>query len=382
MAQYIHTNADWPRFHWNREDLAELLAAVRHQQGRLIGRMEALGFKLRQEAVLQTLTEDVVRSSAIEGERLDAEQVRSSIAQRLGMDIGGLRVVDRKVEGIVEMMLNATRHYDQPLSAERVLAWHASLFPTGRSGMRRIKVGAFRDDGSGPMQVVSGPVGQERVHFEAPAAARLDGEMLAFLEWFNGGAETDWVVKASLAHLWFVTIHPLDDGNGRIGRAISDLALAHSEQSSQRFYSMSAQIQQERTAYYDTLELTQKGTMDITLWMNWFLGCLGRAIKGAQATLGAVLFKSRFWETLADFPLNERQRLVLNRLLDGFEGKLTTSKWAKLGKCSQDTALRDILYLVERGVMVRNPEGGRSTSYALGKIPQLPEDWNVEQSCN
>jgi Fic family protein len=331
--------------------------------------MEALGFKLRQEAVLQTLTEDVVRSSEIEGERLDSEQVRSSIARRLGMDIGGLKAVDRNVEGVVEMMLDATRHYDQPLSIERLLAWHASLFPTGRSGMRPIKVGAFRDDSKGPMQVVSGPVGHERVHFEAPAAAKLDEEIRAFLEWFNGNSEADWVVKASLAHLSFVTIHPFDDGNGRIGRAISDLALARSEQSSQRFYSMSAQIQQERAAYYDTLELTQKGTMDVTRWMNWFLGCLGRAIEGAQATLGTVLFKSHFWEALADFPLNERQRLVLNRLLDSFEGKLTTSKWAKLGKCSQDTALRDILYLAKRGVLVRNPGGGRSTSYALVKDP-------------
>jgi len=382
MSRYIYTNADWPRFHWNRESLAELLAAVRHQQGRLMGRMEALGFKLRQEAILQTLTEDVVRSSEIEGERLDAEQVRSSIARRLGMDIGGLRAVDRSVEGVVEMMLDATRRFDQPLTAERVFAWHASLFPTGRSGMRRLKVGAWRDDSSGPMQVVSGAVGRERVHFEAPAAGRLDGEMRAFLDWFNGNAETDWVVKASLAHLWFVTIHPFDDGNGRIARAISDLALARSEQSSQRFYSMSAQIQQERTAYYDILELTQKGTLDITPWMNWFLGCLGRAIESVQSTLGAVLFKSRFWEALAEFPLNERQRLVLNRLLDGFDGKLTTSKWAKLAKCSQDTALRDILSLVERGVLVRNPEGGRSTSYALAKIPQLSEGEKIEQARN
>jgi len=370
MSRYIYTNAGWPRFHWNRESLAELLAAVRHQQGRLMGRMEALGFKLRQEAILQTLTEDVVRSSEIEGERLDAEQVRSSIARRLGMDIGGLRAVDRSVEGVVEMMLDATRHYDQPLTAERVFAWHASLFPTGRSGMRRIKVGAWRDDSSGPMQVVSGAVGRERVHFEAPAAGRLDEEMRAFLDWFNGNAETDWVVKASLAHLWFVTIHPFDDGNGRIARAISDLALARSEQSSQRFYSMSAQIRQERAAYYDILERTQKGTMDITPWMDWFLGCLGRAIEGAQATLAAVLSKARFWETFADFPLNERQRLVLNRLLDGLEGKLTTSKWGKLAKCSHDTALRDIAALVEGGILVRNPEGGRSTSYGLASISE------------
>ena len=366
---HIHDLKDWPQFHWDTDRLAEPLALVRHRQGRLIGRMESLGFNLRQEAVLRTLTADVLKSSEIEGEKLEAEQVRSSIARRLGMDVGALKPADRHVEGVVEMMLDATRHYDQPLSIERLLAWHASLFPTGRSGMRPIKVGAFRDDSKGPMQVVSGPVGHERVHFEAPAAAKLDEEIRAFLEWFNGNSEADWVVKASLAHLWFVTIHPFDDGNGRIGRAISDLALARSEQSSQRFYSMSAQIQQERAAYYDTLELTQKGTMDVTRWMNWFLGCLGRAIEGAQATLGTVLFKSHFWEALADFPLNERQRLVLNRLLDSFEGKLTTSKWAKLGKCSQDTALRDILYLAKRGVLVRNPGGGRSTSYALVKDP-------------
>jgi Fic family protein len=274
------------------------------------------------------------------------------------------------VEGVVEMMLDATRHYDQALTTDRLLAWHASLFPTGRSGMRRIRVGAWRDDTRGPMQVVSGPVGRERVHFEAPAAGRVDGEIQAFMDWFNGEAETDWVVKAGLAHLWFVTIHPFGDGNGRIARAIADMALARSEKSTQRFYSMSAQIRQERAAYYDILERTQKGTIDITPWMDWFLGCLGRAIEGAQATLAAVLSKARFWETFADFPLNERQRLVLNRLIDGFEGKLTTSKWAKLAKCSHDTALRDIAALVEGGILVRNPEGGRSTSYGLASIPE------------
>jgi Fic family protein len=369
MSSYIYNHPDWPKFHWDRESLAERLAAVRHEQGRLIGRMEALGFKLRQEAILQTLTEDVLKSSEIEGEKLDAEQVRSSIARRLGMDIGGLKAADRNVEGVVEMMLDATRHYDQALSTDRLLTWHASLFPTGRSGMSRIKVGTWRDDTGGPMQVVSGPVGRERVHFEAPVAGRVDREVQAFLDWFNG-AETDWVVKAGLAHLWFVTIHPFDDGNGRIARAIADMALARSENSTQRFYSMSVQIRQERAAYYDILERTQKGTMDITPWMDWFLGCLGRAIEGAQATLAAVLSKARFWETFADFPLNERQRLVLNRLLDGFEGKLTTLKWAKLAKCSHDTALRDISALVERGILVRNPEGGRSTSYGLASIPE------------
>ncbi|MBI2555521.1 MAG: Fic family protein [Candidatus Rokubacteria bacterium] len=370
MSPYIHNNPDWPRFHWNRESLAGRLAVVRYEQGRLLGRMEALGFKLRQEAVLKTLTEDVLKSSEIEGEQLDAEQVRSSIARRLGMDIGGLKPVDRNVEGVVEMMLDATGHYEQPLTAERLFGWHASLFPTGRSGMRRIRVGAWRDDSSDPMQVVSGAVGRERVHLEAPAAGRLNREMQVFLDWFNESTETDWVVKAGVAHLWFVTIHPFEDGNGRIARAIVDMALARSEQSAQRFYSMSAQIRQERATYYDILENTQKGEMDITPWMDWFLGCLSRAIDGAQAILGTVLSKARFWEAVGDSPLNERQRFVLNRLLDGFHGKLTTKKWAELAKCSHDTALRDISALVERGILVRNPEGGRSTSYGLASIPE------------
>jgi Fic family protein len=327
--------------------------------------MEALGFNLRQEAVLQTLTADVLKSSEIEGEKLDPEQVRSSIARRLGMNIGGLKPADRHVEGVVEMMLDATREYNQPLTTERLFAWHAALFPTGRSGMQKITVGGWRDDSSGPMQVVSGPIGKEHVHYEAPAAGRLDHEMATFIEWFNKAPDIDEVLKAGLAHLWFVTIHPFDDGNGRIARAIADMALARSEKSSQRFYSMSAQIRQERGTYYDILEQTQKDTLDITPWMEWFLGCLGRAIDGAQTTLGAVLTKARFWEKMAGISINERQHLVLNRLLDGFEGKLTTSKYAKLAKCSQDTALRDILFLVDRGILVRNPEGGRSTSYAI-----------------
>lgn len=366
---YIHELADWSRFHWNLEQLIEPLASVRHRQGWLIGHMEALGFNLRQEAVLQTLTTDVLKSSEIEGEKLDAEQVRSSIARRLGMDIGALKPADRDVEGVVEMTLDATRHYGQPLTTERLFSWHASLFRIGRSGMHKIRVGAWRDDSTGPMEVVSGPGGKEHVHFQAPPAERLDGEMHAFLEWFNANAGIDPVLKAALAHLWFVTIHPFDDGNGRIARAIADMALARSENSSQRFYSMSAQIRQEHNAYYDILEETQKGTLDVTLWMEWFLGCLGRAIDGAQTTLGAVLAKARFWESIAGVAINERQRLVLNRLLDGFEGKLTTSKYAQLAKCSQDTALRDILPLVERGILVRNPEGGRSTSYALAPRP-------------
>jgi len=362
---YIHELQDWPGFIWNREQLADLLADVRHRQGKLIGHMEALGFHLRQEAVLQTLTADVLKSSEIEGEKLDAAQVRSSIARRLGMDIGALKPADRNVEGVVEMMLDATRNYAEPLTADRLFAWHASLFPTGRSGMSKIKVGAWRDDSSGPMEVVSGPIGKEHVHFAAPKATRLDGDMQTFLAWFNGNADIDPVLKAGLAHLWFVTIHPFEDGNGRIARAIADMALARSENSPQRFYSMSAQIRQERTAYYDILEQTQKGTMDVTPWMKWFLECLGRAIDGAQTTLSGVLNKAQFWESVSGKAINERQRQVLNRLLDGFEGKLTTSKYAKLANCSPDTALRDILALVSEGILVRNAEGGRSTSYAL-----------------
>src|SRR5919197_2643125 len=295
---YIHELYDWPRFHWNRDRLADLLADVRHRQGRLTGHIEALGFNLRQEAVLQTLTADVLKSSEIEGEKLDADQVRSSIARRLGMDIGALKPADRHVEGVVEMMLDATRQYAQPLTDERLFGWHAALFPTGRSGMSKIQVGAWRDDSTGPMEVISGPVGKEHVHFEAVPAPRLHHEMAAFLDCFNKPPEIDEVLKAGLAHLWFVTIHPFDDGNGRIARAIADMALARSEKSPQRFYSMSAQIREERNAYYDILEQTQKGTMDITAWMEWFLGCLGRAIDGAQTILGAVLAKARFWESV------------------------------------------------------------------------------------
>jgi len=340
--------------------------------------MEALGFNLRQEAILETLTADVLKSSEIEGEKLDAEQDRSSIARRLGMDIGALKPADRHVEGVTEMMLDATRHYDQPLTADRLFSWHASLFPTGYSGMAKIRVGAWRDDSTGPMQVVSSPVGKERVHFQAPPAKRLDGEMQAFLTWFNGSTEMDQVIKSGLAHLWFVTIHPFDDGNGRIARATADMALARSESSPQRFYSMSAQIRQERPAYYDILEATGKGALDITPWMEWFLGCLGRAIDGAQTALRSILAKARFWEALAGVTINERQRLVLNRLLNGFEGKLTTSKYAALAKCSPDTALRDILVLVEHGILVRNPEGGRSTSYALA--PTSPDSMTSPRS--
>jgi Fic family protein len=363
---YIYSQPDWPDFRWDESAVARPLADMRHHQGRLIGRMEGLGFGLQQEAVLQTLTQDVLKSSEIEGETLDAEQVRSSVARRLGMDIGGLKPPDRHVEGIVEMMLDATRAYEQRLSEERLFAWHATLFPTGRSGMNRISAGAWRNDSHGPMQVVSGPVGRAQVHFQAPPAASVPQEMSRFLQWFNTEEPTiDPVLKAALAHLWFVTIHPFDDGNGRIARAIADLMLARSEKSPKRFYSMSAQIRQQRAAYYNILEQTQNDGLNVTPWMLWFLNCLEGAIRDAHNTLGAVLEKGKFWQAIKDIPINERQRLVLNRLLDGFEGKFTNAKWAKLTKCSPDTALRDITQLVEHGILVRNPEGGRSTSYAL-----------------
>lgn len=369
LTLYIHELKSWPQFHWDGKQLADPLAAVHHEQGRLLGRMESLGFQRQQKTLLTTLTEDVLKSSDIEGEKLSEEMVRSSIARRLGIDAGGLEEIDRNVEGVVEMMLDATVRYDEPLTRERILGWHASLFPAGRSGIKRVNVGRWRGDADGPMQIVSGPVGRERVHYQAPGAKRLSREMRAFLAWFNQSTERDWVVKAALAHLWFVTIHPFEDGNGRIARAIADMALARSEKSPRRFYSMSAQIRRERRAYYDNLEQAQRGTMDITKWMVWFLACLGRAIEGAQTTLGGVLAKARFWESIAAVPLNERQRLVLARLVDGFEGKLTTSKWAKLAKCSQDTAARDILGLIEQGILERAAAGGRSTSYSVVGYP-------------
>ena len=362
---YIHEQPDWPKLRWQTEKLGDGLAAVRYKQGRLVGRMQSLGFELQQEALLETLTQDVHKSSDIEGERLDLDQVRSSVGRRLGMDIGGLRHAEDKVEGVVEMMLDATGNYDLPLTRDRLWGWQAALFPTGRSRMRPIIVGDWRDDRTGPMQVISGPIGKERVHFEAPSAERIDEEMDAFLGWFNEPSDTDGVLRAALAHLWFVTIHPFDDGNGRIARAITDMALARSEDSSHRVYSMSSEIRAERRSYYRILELTQKGTTDISRWMGWFLACLGRAIDEAQTTLASVLTKARFWQQIEGVPLNVRQHRVLNRLLDSFEGKLTTSKWAKLAKCSQDTALRDITALVDHGIFVRGAAGGRSTSYSL-----------------
>ena len=365
MATYIHELSDWPDFRWDQGGLAKQLAAVRLRQGRLIGRMQALGFRQQEEAVLTTLTEDVLKSSEIEGEILDKDQVRSSIARRLGIEAGALPPADRNVEGVVEMMLDATQKFNSELTADRLFGWHASLFPTGRSNMRKIIVGAWRDDKSGPMQVVSGDFRRERVHYEAPVAGRLNAEMESFLAWFNTEDTIDPVIKAALAHLRFVTIHPFDDGNGRIARAIADMSLARSEESSQRFYSMSAQIRLERKAYYDMLEATQKGGLDITPWLEWFLGCLDRAFDGAEKTLAAVFQKADFWQKHAAAKTNERQRNMLNRLLDGLEGKLTSSKWALLEKCSPDTALRDIQDLLDQAILAKDEGGGRSTSYSL-----------------
>ncbi|MBZ5859608.1 Fic family protein [Flavihumibacter profundi] len=362
MSVYIHQRPDWPRFNWQQDKIAPLLTEVRHRQGR----MEALGFNLQAEASLQTLTLDVLKSSEIEGELLNAEQVRSSIARRLGMDIAGLVPADRHVEGIVEMMLDATQQYQKVLSDDRLFGWHAALFPTGRTGMHKIVVGAWRDNTKGdPMQVVSGAMGKEKVHFEAPEADRLPKEMDQFIHWFNEDSEMDGVIKAAIAHFWFVTIHPFDDGNGRIARVIADMQLARADGSSQRFYSMSAQIRKERKEYYEILESTQKGSMDITNWLSWFLHCLDRAIGATDETLAVVLQKARFWEKHAHVALNDRQRLMLNKLLDGFDGKLNTSKWAKLTKTSPDTALRDIQDLMGKQILKKEPGGSRSTSYTI-----------------
>jgi Fic family protein len=365
---YIHDLADWPHFRWSA-GLAAQLAVVRHHQGRLLGRMQDLGLRLQAEATLRTLTEEAVKSSEIEGEILNKDQVRSSLARRLGIDIGALTPADRNADGMVEMILDATEKYSAPLTVERLFDWHAALFPTGRSGMRKITVGNWRTERADPMQVVSGLIGRERVHLEAPVASRVDQEMDGFLEWFNANSDvTDPVLKAGVAHLWFVTIHPFEDGNGRVARAIADLQLARSEQSSLRFYSMSAQIRQERNAYYHILETTQKGDLDITPWLQWFLACLSRAFDGAEAVLGSVLLKARFWKAHAGESFNERQRLVLNRMLDGFEGKLTSSKWARLAKCSQDTAWRDINDLLTRRILIKEAAGGRSTNYSLATL--------------
>ena len=363
---WLHEHQNWPDFTWDAENLASKLASIRYRQGRLLGNMEVLGFELKREASLGTLTNNVVKSSAIEGESLNPGEVRSSIARRLGIDIAGLIPASHDVEGIVEMMLDATQQFSKPLTKDRLCDWHSALFPTGRNGMHKITVGEWRTIESGPMQVVSGPIGKEKVHFEAPSAERIEQEMKAFLAWMAVKDDTDPVIRAGIAHLWFVTIHPFEDGNGRIARAIGDMELARADGIPDRFYSLSSQIEAERKLYYNQLEAQQRGTPDITEWLSWFLDCLGRAISNAEITLGNVLSKAQLWDTINQKPVNDRQRLIINRMLENdFEGFINTSKYAKLAKCSNDTALRDIQELKKRGVLIQNPGGGRSTSYRL-----------------
>ncbi len=361
---YIWEEQDWPHLTWDDGRLLEPLAAARLKQGRLLGRMARLGFDLKLEAQLEALTEDVIKSSEIEGEVLDRDSVRSSIARRLGV-AAAVVPADRLTEGVVEMMLDATENHEALLTPERLFGWQASLFPTGYSGMYKVKTGAWRDDAAGPMQVVSGPIGRQQVHYQAPPAPQLDGEVRTFLDWFNRRSEPEGLLRVGLAHLWFVTIHPFEDGNGRIARAIADQALAQSEGSGQRFYSVSAQIRKERSDYYRMLERSQKGALDVTDWLAWFLQCFSRALDGTEATCDKVLRKADFWQRYARENFGKRHKMVLNRLLDGFEGKLTTRKWAAIAKCSIPTAQRDINELIERGILRRNPGGSKNTSYDL-----------------
>lgn len=364
MKAFIHQKDKWPEFTWNSNDFLDLLSEARNLQGRLFGKMERLGFDLRNEALLDTLTLDVLKSSEIEGEFLNPDQVRSSIARRLGMEIAGAVESDRNVEGVVEMMLDATQKCFDPLTVDRLFDWHAALFPTGRSGMYKITVADWRKDTTGPMQVVSGATGKEKVHFEAPNSNLVEREMIQFLDWFNT-SKIDLVIKAAVTHLWFVTIHPFEDGNGRIARALTDMLLAQSDKSNQRFYSMSAQIRLERKQYYEVLEKTQKGNLDLTDWIVWFLNCLINALKATDSILTRVLFKADFWQKHIETGINDRQRKLLNRLMDDFEGKLTSSKWAKMAKCSKDSAVRDINDLIEKGILQKESAGGRSTNYEL-----------------
>jgi Fic family protein len=367
---YIYQQPGWPSMHWDAARLIAPLAAVRYRQGLLLGRIHSLGFPLRSQAGLVTLTADVLKSSEIEGELLDRAQVRSSVARRLGIDLPQTKPPDRHIDGFVDLLLDATQNYSRPLTAERLKSWHAALFPTGRSGLTPIRASAWRRDADGPMQVVSGRLGKERIHYEAPPAARLSSQIKLFLEWFNAPPPGDPVCHAAQAHIWFLTLHPFEDGNGRIARALSDMALARAGNSPLRAYSMSARVRAERAAYYRILERTQKGSLDITAWMEWFLACLGRAVDDSWAALDGILAKARFWRAAAAHSLNDRQRLVCNRLLDGFTGALSTSKYARLAKCSPDTALRDIEALLDAGLFIRNPGGGRSTSYSLVQFPE------------
>jgi len=361
---YIWERPEWPNFRWDEARISPLLAAASHKQGLLLGRMQGLGFDLKADAHLEVLTEEVLKTSEIEGEVLDRNTVRSSVARRLGMDAGALSAPDDKTEGVVQMMLDATQHYAHALTAERLQGWQAALFPTGYSGLRKIRTGAWRDDALGPMQVVSPTARGERVHYQAPSAELVPAEMARFLAWFEERKPLN-PVRAGLAHLWFVTVHPFEDGNGRIARAIADQALAQQENSKQRFYSMSSQIRRERKVYYDMLEATQKGSLDITPWLTWFLECFGRAIDGAEETCMQVLAKASFWQKHQGVAFSERQKRVLNRYLDGFEGKLTAKKWAAIGKCEKATAVRDINEMIKAGVLKRGEAGGRSTSYEI-----------------
>ena len=365
MEYYIHQKENWPNFTWKSDEFVNLLSEARNLQGRLIGRMESLGFDLRNEALLDTLTLDVLKSTEIEGEFLNPEQVRSSIAIRLGMEFASSIESDRNVDGMVEMMIDTTHNCFKPLTADRLFDWHAALFPMGRSGIFKITVADWRKDTTEQMQVVSGSAGREKVHFQAPDADLVEIEMNSFLKWFNENNKIDLVIKAAVAHLWFVTIHPFQDGNGRIARALTDMLLAQADKSTQRFYSMSAQISIERKQYYKILKNTQKGDLDTTEWIKWFLSCLINALKSTDKVLTRVLFKADFWNKYSKTIINERQKKLLNKLLDGFEGKLTSSKWAKIAKCSKDTAIRDINDLISKDILQKEAAGGRSTNYEL-----------------
>lgn len=373
MSPYIHQLSNWPTFIWNDQRLITILGEVRHLQGQLIGKMDGLGFQLSEEASLETLTLEIINSNDIEGEVLSQQEVRSSLARRLGMEINGLIASDRHVDGVVDMVLDAVQKYDQPLTSDRLFGWHSSLFPSGRSGMFNILVGEWRDDSKGPMQVVSGAIGKEKIHFEAPAAALLQGEMEKLLYWVNQENSLDPVIKAGIAHLWFITIHPFSDGNGRIARALTDMLLTRADGISQRFYSMSAQIRKERASYYKILEESQKATLDITAWLEWFLRCLFKAMTSAETILASVLYKHQFWTRHARTALNDRQIRILDKLLDGFEGNLTTGNYAKISKCSRDTALRDIQDLEGKKILMKGGAGGRSTGYLLSVNPKENE---------
>ena len=362
---YIWQQTDWPTWSYDATTLSILLANAHQAQGRLLGKMQSLGFGVQQQTSLQVLTDDVLKTSEIEGEFLRPELVRSSVAKRLGIDIGGLSDSDRTVDGIVDIVVDATSKHAQDLSLDRLLSWHAALFPLGYSGIHKISAGQLRDDRLGPMQVISGAIGREKVHFEAPPASCLRSEITQFLNWFNASQSLDPYLKAGIAHLWFVTIHPFDDGNGRIGRAIADMALSRADQSRDRFYSLSSQIMKERQGYYLHLERSQKGSLDATEWLAWFLQCLINAIDSANSNLYSTLAKTQFWQHWQGVPFNERQIKLLNRLLDGFEGNLTNKKWSLIAKCSADTALRDITDLLDRGVLSRGSSSGRSTHYLI-----------------